>query len=108
MRPSRTTPERLRTRLAIRAMVERLLRQGGARFAVRDEKAIPLDQGDADARSGLRYLRCPAGDVVRYVVRGQLDDAKPLRDRQGADGGDELLDGHGAEDAMCDGADASR
>lgn len=42
------------------------------------------------------------------LLRGELDDAKPLGDRQGADGGDELLDGHGSQDAMSDGMEARR
>src|SRR5580692_11761971 len=86
-------------------MVEHLLGQGGAGLAVRNEEAMPLDQGDLDARSGLRR---PAGDVVRDVVRGELDDAEPLRNGQGADGGDDLLKGHGTQDATGDGTDASR
>ncbi len=53
-------------------------------------------------------LRLPAGDVVRDVVRCELDDAEPLRDGQGADGGDDLLEGHATQDATGDGTDASR
>lgn len=87
-------------------MVEHVGWQCAASLAARHEEAKPLDQGDA-ARSGVRRWRCHTGDVIRDVVCGKLDNAKPLGDRQGANGGDELLDCHGMQDATLDGMDAS-
>ena len=83
-------------------MVEHLLGQGGAGLAVGHQKAMPLDQGDASARDGLDR---PASDVVRDIVRGELDDTEPLRvsDREEA-----RKSGEGLEPRRRAGAEAPR
>ncbi|WP_437672590.1 hypothetical protein [Sorangium sp. So ce131] len=75
-------------------MVEHFGRHGGV--SVDKQKAMPLCQGDAPAAS---WLLC-SGDVARRLVCDELDHAKPIGDREGTDGGDDLLDGHARQDAI--------
>ncbi|WP_438017250.1 hypothetical protein WMF18_41845 [Sorangium sp. So ce315] len=75
-------------------MVEHFGRHGGV--SVDKQKATPLGQGDAPAASCLLCSR----NVARGLVRDELDHAKPIVDREGTDGGDDLLDSHARQDAI--------
>lgn len=70
-------------------MVEGFL--GHDRLCVHEQETTSLGQDRAARGAGLSLGdRC----VVRRVVRDELDHAEPLGDRQGADRGDDLFDGH--------------
>ncbi|WP_437764106.1 hypothetical protein WMF27_37280 [Sorangium sp. So ce281] len=75
-------------------MVEHFRRHGGV--SVDEQQAVPLGQGDALTSSWMICSR----DVAGGLVRDQLDHAKPIGDREGADGGDDLLDSHARQDAI--------
>ncbi|KYF57825.1 hypothetical protein BE08_35810 [Sorangium cellulosum] len=75
-------------------MVEHVGRHGGV--SVDKQEAMPLGQGDALTS---RWMIC-SRDVADGLVRDQLDHAKPIGYREGADGGDDLLDGHARQDAI--------
>ncbi len=97
----------LRARFAVHPMVEHFLGQDNAGLAVRDEEAVPVNQGDASDGNGLDRPRRLPGNVGRNILRGELDDAEPLWNRQTANGQDELLDGHERQHATRAGPDAS-
>ncbi|MGK3967783.1 hypothetical protein WMF38_26875 [Sorangium sp. So ce118] len=75
-------------------MVEHFGRHGGV--SLDKQEAMPLGQGDALMS---RRMIC-SRDVAGGLVRDQLDHAKPVGYREGADGGDDLLDGHARQDAI--------
>ena len=75
-------------------MIERSF--GHGRLSVDEQETMPLGQDHAALGHGFSV-----GDwsVVRRIMFDEFDHAEPVADGQGADGGDELVDGHVGEDA---------